>query len=238
MEDRQLGIVTGPYLVEEMVEGPEYSVELIVRNGQPRAVAVVSKTTGFAPWFEEMQHVVGPQSAADDDLRDAALAAARALNVQNAIMHVEVRRSSRGPRIIEAAARVGGDLISELVRMTTGIDLYSHAGALALGLQSPEPTTPRSPWAAIRFYYPPTDLIIRELTCEPLDDLGGLEHFVWEARVNEELALPPRGYMSRLGFAVVTGNSADEVTATLNAVGKRIRVNGRCPAAIQRRAHG
>jgi carbamoyl-phosphate synthase large subunit len=64
----------------------------------------------------------------------AAIAGVKALGIDWAASHVEIKLSPRGPYIIEIGARLGGDFITtELVPRSTGIDMVGGAINLALG---------------------------------------------------------------------------------------------------------
>jgi biotin carboxylase len=43
-------------VIEEFVEGPEFSVEILVWNGEPRVLAVTDKVTTGSPNFVETGH--------------------------------------------------------------------------------------------------------------------------------------------------------------------------------------
>lgn len=195
-------------LVEEYLDGPEYSVESIVVDGEARIVAVTEKHLGMAPHFEELGHTV---CASDPVWRDARLRsvtaqAHRALGIHTGATHAELRMTATGPRMIEVAARLAGDMIGHLVTLATGVDMSAGAADVAAGAAPDlEPTLARA--AAVRLLYPPADARVRSLGMAP----EALEHpwldrVFWIAAAGDELRLPPRGFMSRLGCIVVTGD--------------------------------
>jgi len=93
-------------LVEEYLDGPEISVDGYVCRGRYQAMFVAHKQVGLAPFFEETEHVVVAADPLLDDreLMDMLAAAHRALGVDGAITHTEVKFTSRGPRIVEVNA--------------------------------------------------------------------------------------------------------------------------------------
>lgn len=236
MTDRQLGLVQGPFLVEEFVDGPEFSVEVVVRDLEPRALAVTRKSTGMEPFFEETQHVVVTADLDDGDVVEIAEQAVRAVGIVVGVAHVEVRRGKHGVQVIEVAARVGGDMISRLVSLATGHDLNTWSGHLAARLPDPDPITPIAAIAAVRFFYPREDTVVTSLEFDSLPDDPGIDLVSWEAHPGDQMLLPPRGYLSRLGYAIVTADTVQEAVRVLDNIEQRVLLNGH--RLEEARAHG
>jgi biotin carboxylase len=141
-------------MVERCVAGPEFSIELICHRGQAHVLAVTDKLTTGAPHFVEVGHqqpsrLAPPERTA---VEAAARDAVRALGIDEAAAHVELRLADEGPVIMEAAARAGGGCIaSHLVPLSTGIDMVAACIAIALG-DAPRLEPEGAPQAvAIRF---------------------------------------------------------------------------------------
>ncbi len=204
-------------LVEEYLDGPEISVESAVIDGNVTIVAMTRKQLGFAPYFEETGHIVAPNQPLPQEsaIRDVVIAAHQALGVRMGITHAELRLTQQGPRMIELGARSAGDLIPYLVQLATGIDL-NGVGARIAANESPRLEPTRHTAAAIRFLYPSYDAKILRLAVEQTAfEQPWIDQIVFEARPGDVLRLPPRGFLSRLGFVVVTGNSAEECQARI-----------------------
>jgi cysteine synthase A len=140
-------------LVEEYLDGPEYSLEAVVRGAEVRAVVVTEKVSSGAPRFIELRHVV---SAAQDELhRGEAVAFVQrltdALQVADAVLHVEAKHTPRGWQLIEIALRPAGGLITDLVRHAHGIDLYAEQLRLSLGLPAEVAPAERPLHAGVQF---------------------------------------------------------------------------------------
>lgn len=126
------GIPTVPgLLVEEFVDGPEFSVEVF--GDTP--VVVVGKHLGAAPHFVEIGHdVPAPVPAATARLlADTAVTAVGALGLGHGAAHVELRLTPAGPVVIEVNPRLAGGMIPELVRSALGIDLVAAQVGAAIG---------------------------------------------------------------------------------------------------------
>lgn len=215
-------------LVEEFLSGPEISVECVTHEGRSRAVAVTRKRVGMDPYFEEVGHTVQADDVlARDDSHVVAVAlqALTVLGVTTGVSHVELRLTDSGPRLIEVNARLGGDLIPHLVHLATGVDLSRAAAETALGrIPALEPEVSRA--AAIEFFYPACDGVLATTVAEPgLTDRPWLDRLDWVAEKGAVVRRPPRAFMGRIGFAVVTGEDAQVCAARLAEVAQRTRVD-------------
>jgi biotin carboxylase len=199
-------------LVEELLRGPEISVECVTVGGLTTAVAVTRKEIGFRPFFEETGHTVTAGDPLLPHVAPIAAQAVRALGITDGVQHVEMRLTADGPRLIEVNSRIGGDLIGKLVQLATGIDLPRVAADIACGNDpSLTPTTHRT--AAIKILYPPVSgtLTTRHLPVKPGVLPRWLHEVTWLRDVGDRVALPPQGDLStaRVGFFIVTADSAD-----------------------------
>lgn len=218
-------------LVEEYLDGPEVSVESVVRDGVVDIVALTRKRLGPAPYFEETGHAVAPgePDAADPGIRAVAEAAHHALGVRWGATHTELRLTGRGPRVIELAVRPAGDLIPLLVRLATGTDLGCAAAAAMAGREkAPAPQARAGAAAAIRFFYPPHDMEFASVELPAgLRSCAWLYEFCCEVSPGQQLRLPPKGFLDRVGYAIATGNTIRECEDRLDSVADSIRISGR-----------
>ncbi|MFJ7727904.1 acetyl-CoA carboxylase biotin carboxylase subunit family protein [Neobacillus sp. NPDC097160] len=120
---------TDRVLVEEYVEGKEFSIEYISKNGLHKFLQITEKFTTGSPYFIERGHL-SPARLSDDkkkEIRDIVEKSLNALKVKNGASHSEVKITSDGEvKIIEIAARMGGDFIgSDMVYISTRFDFLS-----------------------------------------------------------------------------------------------------------------
>lgn len=206
-------------LIEEYVDGPEFSIDSVTVHGVTTPVLVAEKHTGLAPYFEETGHVVpeAPDSLPPGTL-DLVRQAHALAGLDNLVSHAEVRVSRRGPRLIELNARLGGDLIPYLGMLTSQVDLPGAAAQIALGLPPTIRPVP-SGAAAVRFLYPGHDICFKAAALRrAASHYPGLRLFKALPPAGEELRLPPGGYLSRLAAIVVSGSSREDCIARLDAV--------------------
>lgn len=214
-------------LVEEYLDGPEFSVECVTHRGETTAVAVTRKHLGPALYFDETEHTVDATDPLLAQVAPAAAAAVKALGITDGVQHVELRLVDGRPRLIEVNARIGGDMIGHLVRLATGIDLPKAAADLACG-RAPDLTPTRSGAAGIRMLYPAASgtLTERHINQPFAAHTPWLRQVQWIREIGEQLLLPPEGdlFTARAGFYIVTGRTTAEVTERLDTVADEITV--------------
>lgn len=126
---------SGHVLIEEYLDGPEYSVESFTINHKTQVIAVTEKKVDERTCVE-LQHIL-PAPLSHEVLSNINILVVKALDVlgvNNAVTHVEIKNTSKGPRIIEINCRPGGDNISSLCDLSYGVDLRHLAFDIAVGL--------------------------------------------------------------------------------------------------------
>ncbi|MFE1171372.1 ATP-grasp domain-containing protein [Streptomyces sp. NPDC058773] len=122
-------------LLEELLHGPEVSVETATFDGRTEVIGVTDKSVGGAPAFIETGHMFpAALPAADAEAAgETARQAIGALGLDGVVAHTEIKLTPGGPRLIEVNPRPAGNRITELVRHVTGVDIAAAAVDLALG---------------------------------------------------------------------------------------------------------
>lgn len=118
------------YLIEEYLDGPEFSVELFVENNELVFSEVTEKQTSQLPYFVETMHIF-PTSILGDkkpEIIAVAAQALRAIGFGNGPAHVEVKYTKTGAKIVEVNGRPGGDNISSnLIPTAYHINIFEQA---------------------------------------------------------------------------------------------------------------
>jgi predicted ATP-grasp superfamily ATP-dependent carboligase len=203
-------------LIEELVDGPEISIDAAVSDGEYRAFCLARKQLGEPPYFEEVGHVV---DAADPLLTDPALLATlaeahEALGVLDGMTHTEVRLTTRGPVIIEVNARLGGDLIPYLGQLATGVDPGRVAAEVATGARPNVEATERA-CAGIRFLYPPRDCRVLEVSVPDRAAVAGLREACAIVQPGAVLRLPPKAHLGRHAYVLAVASTRADCDAAL-----------------------
>lgn len=133
-------------LVEEFVEGQEYSIECLSFQGEHHFLAMTLKYTTGSPHFIETGHIE-PAPIGEEMLeraKNTVFHALDSLKIKYGASHSELKIDKKGNiTIIEIGARMGGDFIgSTLVQHSTGIDFVKAVIQISLG-EEPDltPTT-------------------------------------------------------------------------------------------------
>ena len=212
-------------LVEEFLDGPEISVDSRVLDGRTDCAIVARKRTGFAPYFEEIGHLVAPWRDENwaGDVAELVGAAHDALGIDNGTTHVEIRLTRRGPRVVEINGRLGGDLIPYLGMLATGIDLPRCAASVAFGERA-DATPTRELCAEVRFLYPPYDGLLQRLDLSRAAGVPGIAAATDIAAPGDVLSLPPRGAAERLGALVAVAPDEAGCRRALDVAEKQVRL--------------
>lgn len=147
----------GNVLIEEFIEGQEYSIEGIHYNGKHHVIQFTEKTTTDFPYNVEIAHTqpadISPQQ--QNEIKKLITQIGQTLGFENCASHTELKINSRGIFIIETSPRLGGDFISStLVPLSIGInmedvliDLASNTDCTGLNL-----TPASNKYAGIRYF--------------------------------------------------------------------------------------
>lgn len=149
-------------MVEEFVEGDEYSVEYISYKGNHTFLALTKKFTTGAPHFIETGHAQ-PADMSDEMLEKIKNIVEHALNslmIKNGASHSEIKIDDQGNiKIIEIGGRMGGDCIgSDLVQISTGYDFVNMVIDVACGMEPFFEKVCEPSKAEVRFIFDQSDL--------------------------------------------------------------------------------
>ena len=137
--------------LEEYLDGPEVDVDIVLHKGRCHFVSVVDNGPTLEPYFAETWNLC-PSILSETwqtELIAEALATVKALGFENGVFHVEERYTSRGPRIIEVNARMGGGPIRLQHKYVYGVDLVveqllSATGSAPSCFFASQPAVPKS----------------------------------------------------------------------------------------------
>ncbi len=119
---------TQAVLVEQYLEGPEFSVEMFSWQGKTTCIGITQKSlTGF-PYFVESRHLF-PALLSEEQIahmRETVIQALTAIGIQTGVTHTEVKWLPEGCAVIEINARLAGGMIPELIRLVTGTDMLEQ----------------------------------------------------------------------------------------------------------------
>ena len=193
-------------IVEEYLEGDEYSCECISYNGSHTALAVTRKFTTGSPHFIETGHIE-PSGLTDDVLarvKETVFRALDTLGVSLGASHTEFKIKPDGMvGIIEIGSRMGGDCIgSHLVELSTGVDFVRAVVDCALGNEPDLVPKEHDEASAVRFVFGKRDTETLERIKK---DCPGLLKYQSEIAIKENGKITDSS--SRFGFYIVSGEA-------------------------------
>ncbi|MGO7335773.1 ATP-grasp domain-containing protein [Rhizobium leguminosarum] len=197
-------------LVEEYIDGAEYSVEIF----DGRSVGVTRKHLGALPFFVEVGHDFPAQDGTDSAPTVSAFAerVASALDITWGPAHIELKIRNGVPALVEANPRLAGGFIPVLVRHSAGIDLIEVTLRRALGWEVDLRPTKRC-GASIRF------LLRDQRAEEPSKDRISYvlrQRHVVDICLYSSAATPGRelqgDFRDRIGHIITVGRDVEEAT--------------------------
>jgi biotin carboxylase len=217
---------SGAAIVEEVVDGPEVTVNAFSLRGEFHPLTVTDRLTAEPPAFGVALAHVWP-SEAGGQAAGVAEAAVRALGIENGPSYTQLRIGPDGPQVIEVAARLGGGHDAELAKLALGVDLNGLALHAALG----EPiwsaalrAEPQVGGAVVRFLVPPEG-VLQEI--EGAQEARAIEG-VRDVRIYREpghVFGPFRRGADRAGAVLAIGDNRQEALERADGAVRLIRFN-------------
>ncbi len=127
---------SGRAIIEQYMDGPEFSLEALVFDGEFHLTGFADRHIHFPPYFVEMGHTIpaGCSGEQYDRIVSVFRAGAEALGLTHGAAKGDIKLTGQGPMIGEIAARLSGGYMSGWTfPYSTGIDLTGAALSLAVG---------------------------------------------------------------------------------------------------------
>ena len=214
-------------IVEEYMDGPEVSVELLVQNGTPYVIQVTDKLTTGEPKFIEIGHSQPSQLPPDRvaAIRQLAHDAAKAVGMQNGCCHAEIKLTSGGPKMVEIAGRLGADFITTvLLPISTGVNLSEYEILRAIGTPKPyEPVTVPGRGVAVRFIESVPGTIESVEVRYDAESMVGVEELKLVCKANRTYG-DAQNNNDRFGYVIASGKTAAIAVSRCERVIKNIGI--------------
>lgn len=202
-------------IVEEYIEGNEFSAEGITYKGEHKFLTITRKATTGAPHFIETGHIepAGLSKEMEEKVYNELTKALTALEITNSATHSEFKITPNGDvRIIEIGARMGGDCIgSDLVQISTGYDFVKMVIDVAMGNKPSFEKVTEPKIAVIRFIFNKKDLEnfekVRKETPELIYFVSKIEDISSHKVVDSS---------SRFGFYILACENKEKIRWLLN----------------------
>ncbi|KAK4534702.1 hypothetical protein CDCA_CDCA02G0727 [Cyanidium caldarium] len=132
-------------MLEEFYDGDEFDADVLMSQGKVVYVSLSDNWACWEPWYQEtgmnIPSIFPP--AQQTELVNLATQTLHALGFTDGAFHVELKYTSRGPRIIEVNARMGGMCVRDANLRCWGVDLVEEHVMTALGIPIRPPKAPQ-----------------------------------------------------------------------------------------------
>ena len=213
-------------LVEEFIEGREFSIESLHYDGNSEVIQFTEKETTEFPYNVELGHKQ-PANLTErqkQSIRDIIVKIGKALKFENCPSHTELKINNRGIFVIETSPRLGGDFItSTLTPLSTGINLEDQLLHIALG-EKVDTTTGRVEKASgvCFFSYPKGKVMSLSDEIAKVSSWPKISNFDLRLKVGD-IIKPITSSLNRYGQFIVWSNNTEDVNELLSMYKERIR---------------
>ncbi len=215
---------SGVALVEEVVDGPEVTVNAFSLRGEYHALTVTDRLTAEPPAFGVALAHVWP-SEAGGKAAEVAESAVKALGIEDGPTYTQLRVGPDGPQVIEVAARLGGGHDAELASLALGVDLNGLALQAALGesiWSAALHPSPQVGGAIVRFLVPPEGVLQEVAGADQAREVEGVQD-VRIYRGPGHVFGPFRRGADRAGAVLAVGDSREEALERAEEAARLIR---------------
>lgn len=205
-------------LVEEFIEGREFSIESLHYDGKSKVIQFTEKKTTEFPYNVELGHKQ-PANLTEDQkqsIREIIAKIGIALKYENCPSHTELKINDRGIFIIETSPRLGGDFItSTLTPLSTGINLEDQLLHIALGDKVDIATSRMNKAAGVCFFSFPEG-VVESISSEisEVSSWPNISNFEMKLKIGDKIN-PITSSLNRYGQFIVTGDTREEVEELL-----------------------
>jgi biotin carboxylase len=216
----------GEVIIEEFMTGSEVSVEVMAIDGEIHILAITDKITTGPPYFVEMGHSQPSQlsETTQKRIKDLAVKAMQALNINNGPAHIEIMATTDGPKMIELGARMGGDNITtHLVPLSTGIDMVKATIEVCLGYR-PDISPRLKKASAIKYLDVAKGIITSISGVESALSLKGVANVVINKNIGE-IVSDIKSSTDRVGYVIAQADKVSEAKNICSEAAKTIRIN-------------
>ncbi|MEU6228164.1 ATP-grasp domain-containing protein [Streptomyces sp. NPDC047042] len=211
-------------LVQEYVDGPEFSIESVTQHGVTTHLCITRKHTTGGIHRVELGHTLPARlpAATERALFEEADRAIAAVGIRNGATHTElVLRADGRCTVLEIGARLGAGHIGVLIQHALGINPWRTLWDIALG-RSTAATPARGGYATVRFLT--TRHVGRLAAVTGLPTVSTTIPAVQVRAVDGAPVGPVTSNRGRLGHVIVTGHDSRAVDDQADRILRQITI--------------
>ena len=209
-------------LVEEFIEGQEYSIEALHYHGKSEVIQFTEKKTTEFPYNVELGHKQPAQltERQKDTIRDVVSLICKTLLFDSCASHSELRINDRGIFVIETSPRLGGDFItSALVPLSTGVNMEDQLLNISLG-QEVDTINYRVERASGIVYFAFPEGSVQAINNDLLANvahLSGITHLALKLNLGDKV-VPIANSLDRYGEIIASCDTREDLDSLLKRV--------------------
>lgn len=211
------------FILEAFIPGQEFSVEGLVLNNNIFIAGITDKLT-TEDWHLEYRHIFPANypTTVCTAIEEACKEVIHALGINNCPFHLEGKWTDKGFKLIEIAARIGGDLIhTHLINNSLGFNWLVFVITSLTKKQFPLASRPTvKNYSGIQFILANDSQPFSGLDyqCTP-DNTKGLIKIEELVARGTKIVMPPKDFaMQRLGYILAQGDDFESVKKLLTSI--------------------
>lgn len=211
-------------LVEEFIEGAEYSIESLHYNGKCEVIQFTEKQTTPFPYNVELGHIQPANISEEHKTEICSIIEkiGKALKFENCPSHTELKINKKGIYVIETSPRLGGDYITSILTpLSTGINIENQLLHISLG-EDIDCIPKWTKYSGIRFFSFDTNRVVIALPNENL--VFGWPHVVdytLKLSVNDSINQITSS-LDRYGHIILQADNHESINTTFDKYEKVI----------------
>ena len=213
------------YVVEEYIQGQSISIDSLVQDGRASVTCIAEQTRMQPPFFLQVaEHIPYREDRISRiELESLNQRVINAFGIRDSATHLELKLTEDGPKLIEIAARMGGDNIQDSVFQTTGLLLMEEVVRIALGQARVYETATRC-HTVTHYFFPYKDGILMRVALDPaVQQRSQVTELYVYSDPGERVAAPPVRF-DYLGYLTARGDTREEAEANARAALAQIKV--------------
>ncbi len=224
---------SGRAIVEEYMDGPEFSVDSLVHDGKMTICGLADRHIFFPPYFIEMGHTMPtalpPEKAAE--LLAVFERGARALGIRNGAAKGDVKLTSKGPMIGEIAARLSGGYMSGWTYpYASGVEPTKGALSIAVG-EAPTGLEPIRAWTCAERAFISIPGVVAEIVgADEASRVPGVKDVFYRIAAGSEVSFPVNN-VTKCGNVIASAPSRGEAIDSAESAARSILVRLRAGVA-------
>ncbi|QPJ62897.1 MAG: ATP-grasp domain-containing protein [Candidatus Nitronauta litoralis] len=204
--------ISGNLILEEYMEGPEFSLDAIIYDGEITITGVADRHITREPWFVEEGHTMPSNAPRNilDEVEQTFLAAIRALGINHGAAKGDIKMTAEGAKIVEVASRLsGGWMSAHTYPLSSGVNLIRAGIEVALG-QAPSDLKPKHEMVAVeRSIIPPAGKILSIRGVDEAMKIRGVREIILMKEPGDSVG-DLRSNMGKTGYVITTAKTREE----------------------------